>query len=258
VTDARSSRRSLVARLRSAGCVAPSEEADELIDAAAGSQELLERLATRRIAGEPLAWVTGAVTFAGHRVRIHPGVYVPRQQSELLVRRAIELLPDDGLATDLCTGSGAIALALARARPGARVVGTELDPDACLCAMENGVQVLRGDLAEPIPAGLQGRIDVVIGVVPYVPSREIQFLPRDVREHEPRLALDGGTDGIRLLAAAVQAAGKLLHPGGTLLLELGGDQDQALGDKLADAGFGPARLHVDEEGDLRGLEARRG
>jgi release factor glutamine methyltransferase len=257
VTGARSRRRSLVARLRSAGCVAPGEEADELIDAAAGSAERLEDLATRRVAGEPLAWVTGAIIFAGHRVGVHPGVYVPRQQSELLVRRAIDLLPAQGLATDLCTGSGAIALALARARPGARVVGTELDPDACRCAMENGVEVLRGYLAEPIPAGLRGHVDVVIGVVPYVPTGDIQFLPRDVREHEPRLALDGGPDGIRLLAAAVQAAGTLLHPGGTLLLELGGDQDRALGDALADAGFGPARLHVDEEGDLRGLEARR-
>jgi release factor glutamine methyltransferase len=247
----------LASRLADAGCVAPFEEAGELAEAAAEDDELLQRLVARRVAGEPLAWVTGSVVFAGHRVRIHPGVYVPRWQSEALVRRAVELLPDDGLAADLCTGSGAIGVALARARPRARVVASELDPAACRCAADNGVAVFAGYLAEPLPGELRGHFDVVIAVVPYVPTDELIYLPRDVREHEPLLALDGGPHGMRLLEQAVWASSELLHPGGALLLELGGDQADALGPVLSAAGYGAVRHHEDAEGDLRGIEARR-
>ena len=112
-----SEREELVSRLEDAGCVAPEEEADELIEAARGDDEQLERLVARRVRGEPLAWVTGVTNFAGCRVRIHPGVYVPRWQTEALVLRAVELLPEEGLAADLCTGSGAIAMALGHERP---------------------------------------------------------------------------------------------------------------------------------------------
>jgi release factor glutamine methyltransferase len=245
----------LACRLAEAGCVAPFGEADELMDAAAGDRELLERLAARRLTGEPLAWVTGWASFAGHRVRAHPGVYVPRWQTEALASRAVELLPEEGLAADLCTGSGAIALSLGRARPGARVVATDVDPRACRCAADNGVEVYAGHLADPLPAELRGHFDVVIAVVPYVPSEEFAFLPRDVREFEPLLALDGGEHGARVLVQAVPAIAGLLRPGGSMLLELGADQDRLLAGVLEAAGFGPARRHVDEDGDLRGLEA---
>ena len=90
----RSLRARVASRLAEAGCVAPSEEADELIDAAGSDEGLLDRLVARRVTGEPLAWVTGSHRFAGHRVVVHPGVYVPRWQSEPLARRAVELLPD--------------------------------------------------------------------------------------------------------------------------------------------------------------------
>jgi release factor glutamine methyltransferase len=224
--------------------------------AVAGDGEAtLESLVARRVSGEPLAWVTGSVVFAGHRVLVHPGVYVPRRQSEALARRAIDLLPRTGLAADLCTGSGAIALVIGRARPRARVVGTDIDPVACRCAAANGVEVFAGHLAEPLPADLRGRLDVVIAVVPYVPSAEIVFLPRDVREREPLLALDGGPLGTRLLEETVRAGAGLLQPGGTLLLELGGDQAEALEGVLGAVGYGPPRTYRDDEGDLRGLEA---
>ena len=236
--------------------MAPVEEADELIGAAAGDVELLERLAARRGTGEPLAWVTGSVTFAGHRVRVYSGVYVPRWQTEALALRAVELLPGDGLAVDLCTGSGAIALVLGRARPGARVVATDIDPLACRCAADNGVEVYAGHLAGPVPGELRGHVDVVIAVVPYVPPEEFAFLPRDVRDYEPLPALDGGPNGTRVLEQAVRAGAGLLRPGGSILLELGGDQDKALADGLAQAGFGPARRLEDDEGDLRGIEAQ--
>ncbi len=220
--------------------MAPFEEAEELIEAAGGDQQVLERLVARRVTGEPLAWVTGRTSFHGHRVLVHAGVYVPRGQTEALVRRAIQLLPADGMAADLCTGSGAIALALGRARPGARVVATDLDQAACRCAAANGVEVYAGHLAEALPGELRGRFDVVIAVVPYVPSEEIVFLPRDVRQYEPLGALDGGPHGTRVLEQAVRAAAGLLRPGGSLLLEVGGDQDGALAGVLQESGFGPA------------------
>ncbi len=252
------SRRTVLAsRLAEAGCVAPDEEADELLEAAGADEYLLERLVSRRVSGEPLAWVTGSATFLGHRVLVHPGVYVPRWQTEALVRRAIELLPDCGLAADLCTGSGAIAVALSRARPNARVVATDIDPLACRCAADNGVEVFAGYLAEPVPDELRGRFDVVFAVVPYVPTEEIMYLPRDVREHEPLLALDGGPGGTRVLEQAVWSGAELLQPGGTLLLEVGGDQAEALSGVLTAAGFGPPRSYRDEDGDLRGIEAER-
>ena len=249
-------REAVAARLEEAGCVAPYEEADELIEASGRDDRLLEDLVTRRARGEPLAWVTGGVIFAGHPVRVRPGVYVPRWQTEALVQRAIELLPEDGLAADLCTGSGAVASALRQARPRARVVGTDVDPTACRCAGENGVEVFTGHLAEPLPGELRGHFDVVIAVVPYVPTEELVYLPHDVREFEPLLALDGGPGGTRLLEEAVWAAADLLRPGGALLLELGGNQDVALREVLAAAGYDPARRYEDEEGDLRGIEAR--
>ncbi len=240
--------------LAEAGCVAPLDEADELIEAADSDEARLDRLVARRVAGEPLAWVTGSARFAGHIVRVYPGVYVPRWQSEPIVRRAVELLPANGVAADLCTGSGAIAVALARARPTARVLATDIDPAACACARDNGVEVFEGHLASPLPAENRGRFDVVIAVVPYVPTDQLVYLPRDVREHEPLLALDGGPGGTRVLEQAVWAGAELLRPGGVLLLELGGDQAAALAGVLTAAGFAPARLFEDDDGDVRGIE----
>jgi release factor glutamine methyltransferase len=254
VSGGNSKREELAYRLEDAGCVAPEEEADELIGAAQGDEDQLGRLVARRVRGEPLAWVTGATNFAGCRVRVHPGVYVPRWQTQALVHRAVQLLPEDGLAADLCTGSGAIAMALGHARPRARVVGTDIDPVACRCAEENGVAAFLGHLAEPLPDELRGHFDVVIAVVPYVPTEALAYLPRDVREFEPLLALDGGPGGTRLLEQAVWAGARLLRSGGALLLEVGGEQDGALREVLGAAGFGALRRHEDDDGDLRGVE----
>jgi release factor glutamine methyltransferase len=219
---------------------------------------VLGDLIARRVSGEPLAWVTGSTVFAGCLVRVDPGVYVPRWQSEALVHRAIDLLPEDGLAADLCTGSGAIAMALGHARPRARIVASELDPVAYRCAKENGADVYAGHLDEPLPGELKGHFDVVIAVVPYVPSEEFAYLPRDVRDYEPLLALDGGPGGTRVLEQTVWAGARLLHVGGAILLELGGQQDDALRSVLGAAGFEELRTYTDDEGDLRGIEARRG
>ena len=123
--------------------MAAEEEADELLDASGGSPDRLEALVARRCAGEPLAWLVGSVTFCGETVLVQPGVYVPRWQSEPLALEAATRLPRHGLAVDLCTGSGAIAVVLSRRRPEARVVATEIDPVAVACARANGIEVYR-------------------------------------------------------------------------------------------------------------------
>ncbi|MGH2590524.1 MAG: putative protein N(5)-glutamine methyltransferase, partial [Actinomycetota bacterium] len=116
--------------LAEAGCIAASEEADELIRAAAGDPDVLDDLVSRRTDGEPVAWLTGTVTFCGIGLFVEPGVYVPRRQTEPLARRAASLLPSAGVAADLCTGVGAIAAVLAAAVPTAKVLATELDETA--------------------------------------------------------------------------------------------------------------------------------
>jgi release factor glutamine methyltransferase len=247
----------LVERLAEAGCVAPEDEAEELLAAAGGDKSLLWGMAARRVVGEPLAWITGGVVFAGRWVIVHPGVYVPRWQSEWLARRALQLLADDGVAVDLCTGSGAIAAVLAAARPGARVCGTELDEAACRCARANGVTVYQGDMETPLPAEVIGKVEVITAVVPYVPTDELEYLPRDVLAYEPVTALNGGPGGLQYLQRAAQAATWLLQADGTLLLEAGGSQDVQLEPALRALGLTIAARHHDEDGDLRGLEIRR-
>ena len=250
-------RASVARTLAAAGSIAPEEEADELVRAAAGDAGVLADLVRRRAGGEPVAWLTGTVTFCDVRVGVAPGVYVPRPQTEPLARRAATLLAPGGVAVDLCTGSGAVAVVLAAAVPSARVVATELEDNAVACARANGVEVFAGFLDEPLPGSLEGRVDVLTAVVPYVPTDELRLLPRDVRAYEPRLALDGGVDGTDLLAEVVQRSPRWLRPGGWLLLELGGDQAERLGGALHDAGFETPEVLVDEEGDPRAICARR-
>jgi len=180
----------VVARLRAAGCVDAEQEAAAYVGAAP-DPATLDGWLTRREDGEPVAWILGTVTFADEVLRIDPGVYVPRRQSEDLARRAAAQLPHGGRALDLCTGAGAIAAHLQRARPTARVVGVDRDEAAARCARRNGVATVVGDLAAPV--GGDGTWDLVTAVAPYVPSGELRLLPADVQRHEPRTALDGAT-----------------------------------------------------------------
>jgi release factor glutamine methyltransferase len=243
----------VVRRLTAAGCVAAAEEAAELVTAAP-DEPALEAWLDRRERGEPLAWITGTVVFCGRRVHVAPGVYVPRAQSEGLVRRAAAVLPPGGRAVDLCTGAGAIAAHLGAQVPAAGVAGVDVDPRAVACARRNGVLTVRGHLAEPLRP--TGGIDVVTAVAPYVPTGELRLLPADVQRHEPRLALDGGVDGLDLVRGIVAAAARLLRRGGWLMVELGGDQDLALAPTLAATGFGLVGPWWDDDGDLRGVAAQ--
>jgi release factor glutamine methyltransferase len=248
----------IVRVLADGGFVSPGAEADALLAASDEGVGPIDDLIARRLEGEPLAWITGSVTFCRLRVRIGPGVFVPRSHTEALARRAVELLPADGTAVDLCTGSGAVAVVLRSSHPQATVAATDVDPVAIACARRNGVHALLGDLDDPLPPSLCGRVDVMTAVVPYVPTEELHLLPRDVLAHEPRRSLDGGSRGMTVLVRAAEAAAGWLRPGGTVLLELGGDQAREITGILTDLGFTDIRVHADEEGQDRAVEARRG
>ena len=244
---------SAVERLAAAGCVAAEEEAAELA-AAAADEEMLAGWIGRREAGEPLAWIVGSVEFCGRRVRVDPGVFVPRAQSEDLARRAALLLTvGPGRGADLCTGSGAIAAHLMREVPGSTVVGIDADVRAVRCARSNGVRTVVADVRR---APLRRSFDVITAVAPYVPTSDLRLLPADVRRHEPRRALDGGDDGLDVVRLVVAAAAGALRPGGWLLTEVGGRQDVALAPTLRRCGFEPAETWCDEDGDLRGIASR--
>jgi release factor glutamine methyltransferase len=243
--------------LAEAGCVAPGAELDRLLEAASEGVGPIEELVARRLRGEPLAWISGSVRFCGLRVRVDPGVFVPRPHTQALARRAVSLLPDAGIAVDLCTGSGAVAAVLVTAHPRATVVATDVDPVAVACARRNGVDALLGNLDEPLSPSLRDRVDVLTAVVPYVPSEELPLLPRDVLEYEPRRALDGGRGGTTVLMRAVDSASRLVRPGGNVLLELGGDQAGEIAMAVANVGLAEVRVHQDGDGQDRFIEARR-
>lgn len=247
----------LVQQLAAGGCVAPEEEAAELIRAAAEGSSSLEELVARRLSGEPLAWITGFVQFCGLRVHVDPGVYVPRPHTQALARRAASLLPPAGIGVDLCTGSGAVAVVLGAAGNGATVLATDVDPKAVACARRNGVRALLGSLDEPLPGSIRGRVDVMTAVVPYVPAEELHLLPRDVLAREPRHALDGGPGGTRFLQQVARLSADWLAPGGRVLLELGGDQAGAIAEIMAGAGLSEIRVHRDRDGDARTIEGQR-
>ena len=244
---------SIVERLAAAGCVAPEEEAREL-RAGAPDDRTLEEWLRRRERGEPFAWITGTTTFCGRSIRVDPGVYVPRLQSEQLARRGAALLPDGGRAVDLCTGCGAIAATMSAVRPSATVIGVDIDPIAVANARRNGVEAIRADLGDALRPNA---FDVVTCVAPYVPTGALSLLPSDVLRYEPSLALDGGDDGLDVLRRVVVSPARLLKAAGWLLVEVGGSQDEALASVLDNSGFGNVETWRDEAGDLRGLAAAR-
>jgi len=209
----------------------------------------------RRLDGEPLAWITGRCRFDGLDLVVHPGVYVPRWQSIELARRAAARLPEQGQALDLCTGSGALASFLARARPHARVVATDVDPSSIECARTNGVDGRLGDLYDPLPRTMRRRTDVVVAVTPYVPTDALRLLPRDTLVHEDAGHYDGGPLGTDILERVVTGARDFLRPGGSLLLEIGGDQATLLRPLLEGLGYSGVSTWSDDDGDMRGLEA---
>ena len=142
-------------------------------------------------------------------------------------------------------------------RQASEIVASDVDERAIACAAANGVDVYRGDLFAPLPRALEGRVDVVIGVVPYVPTPALALLQRDTFAFESPLAYDGGRDGTDILRRVVRDSRRFLRRGGALLLELGGEQAGLLGDELARLDYVNVGILRDAESDVRGIEATR-
>jgi len=235
--------------LRAAGCVFAEDEARLLVSAARNPGELTA-LVDRRITGMPLEHVLGWAEFCGLRVAVDPGVFVPRRRTEFLVRRAAALARPQAVVVDLCCGSGALGAALAAALDRVELYAVDIDPAAVRCASRNlatvGGQVFEGDLHEPLPVTLRGRVDILVANVPYVPTEEIESLPAEARIHEARLALDGGADGLDVLRRIAAAAPQWLAPGGRLLFETSEHQAPQAVEALAGNGLSARVARSDE------------
>lgn len=239
---------SLVARLRAAGCVFAEDEAALLVSEAADPARLAA-MAERRIAGLPLEHVLGWAEFGGLRVAVDPGVFVPRRRTEFLVRQAAGLAAPGAVVVDLCCGSGALGAALAATLDGIELHASDVDPAAVRCARRNvgaAGRVHEGDLFEPLPGALRGRVEILLANVPYVPTDDVELLPPEARVHEPRVALDGGADGLDVLRRVAAEAPRWLAPGGHLLVETSERQASRAEETVARAGLVPRVVASDE------------
>jgi release factor glutamine methyltransferase len=190
----------------------------------------------------------GWAEFCGLRVAVRPGVFVPRRRTELLVAEAARRLAPGDATVDLCCGSGAIAAALAARVSGIELHAVDIDVAAVACARRNlaGAPVYQGDLFDPLPEALRGRVAVVAANTPYVPTGAIASMPPEARVHEPRVALDGGADGLDLQRRVAKAAPRWLRPGGHLLVETSAAQAERAADVFTDAGLTPQIVRDDE------------
>ena len=235
----------------------------------------LAAMVDRRAAGLPLEHVLGWAQFCGLRIAVDAGVFVPRRRTEFLARQAAALArqglaqpPAVLIAVDLCCGSGAVGAALLAALELVELHATDIDPAAVRCARRNvatiGGQVYEGDLYEPLPTSLHGRVDILVANGPYVPTESIGLLPPEARIHESRVALDGGADGLDVLRRVVLAAPLWLTPGGHVLVETSERQAAHLVETVARGGL-VARVASSEErnatvviGTKRGLRSGPG
>ncbi|GAV40011.1 putative protein N(5)-glutamine methyltransferase [Streptomyces acidiscabies] len=244
-----SARPAVIIALRTAGCVFAEDEADLILSVARTEAELAA-LVARRAAGEPLEVVVGWAEFAGLRIAVAPGVFVPRRRTEYLVDRALATAPHAKVVVDLCCGSGAVGAALAASLTPPELHAADVDPAAVACARTNltpyGGRVHEGDLYAALPDTLRGRVDILAANVPYVPTGEVALLPTEARDHEPLVALDGGTDGLDVLRRVAAEATHWLAPGGCLLVETSEHQARRALDAFAAGGLTP-RLEYDED-----------
>lgn len=236
----------LVERLRAAGCVFAEDEA-ALLEAEASDPAQLEAMVSRRVAGEPLEVIVGWAEFAGRRLTVAPGVFVPRHRTEFLASVARSMVPPDGTVLDLCCGVGAIGSVLLDV-PGIRLIASDVDPVAADCARANlpGAEVFSGDLFDPISTDL--RFDVIVANAPYVPTGEVRLMPREARLHERPATLDGGPDGLELHRMIAGEARNRLVPGGALLIEVSEGQLAAALELMRAAGLEPRSLSDEELG----------
>lgn len=239
----------VVAVLRAAGCVFAEEEA-QLICAAAAAGAARDALVARRAQGQPLEHLLGWAQFYGRRVLVGPGVFVPRRRTELLVRAAARVAPPAALVVELCCGAGAVAAALRHEIDVAELHVSDVDPAATAWAARNlpGAGVHTGDLFAPLPTRLLGRVDVLCVNAPYVPSEEIALMPSEARVHEPRVALDGGPDGLEVHRRVAAEAPRWLAPGGHVLIETSARQAEGTAAAVQAAGLASTVVTDDDLG----------
>ena len=225
----------------------------------AGELAVYRELIKRRRSGEPIAYLLGRREFFGLPFRVDRRVLIPRPDTEALVEVALDRTRARSLfgrALDLCTGSGCVAIAFATRRPTWRVTGTDVSPEAVELARENalrlgaiwGVRFASGDGFAAVAAG--ERFELVTANPPYVPRAELELLEATIRDFEPRLALDGGSDGLSLIRRIVSETTARLVPGGVLALEVGAGQADGVARLLGDAGY----LEVERRRDYGGHE----
>jgi release factor glutamine methyltransferase len=221
-------------------------------------------LLDRRHRGEPIQYIVGETEFFGLPFKVTPDVLIPRPETEHLVEKAIELarLRASPRIVDVCTGSGAIAVAMARALPAAGITATDLSDAALTIARENAqrngveshIRFLEGDLLAPL-AGEQ--FEIMVANPPYVPTIERESMSVEVRDHEPALALFAGVDGLDVYRRLISAAPSVLVSGGFIVLEIGYGQARAVEELLAVAGFTQIEFIPDLQGIGRVACAQR-
>lgn len=213
-------------------------------------------LLDRRLRGEPIQYIVGETEFFGLPFKVTPDVLIPRPETEHLVEKAIELarLRAAHRIADICTGSGAIAVALAHALPTAGITATDLSRAALAIARENAlrngvesrIRFVEGDLLDPV---VDEHFDLVVANPPYVPTIERESMSVEVRDHEPALALFAGIDGLDIYRRLISATPSALVPGGFIVLEIGYGQARVVEGLLAAAGF----RHIEFIPDLQGI-----
>jgi release factor glutamine methyltransferase len=239
----------VVRRLRAAGCVFAEDEADLLLTEADGPAQLAD-MVERRVAGAPLEQVLGWAAFYGLRVAVEPGVFVPRRRTEVLVEEALRRVGPAAVVVDLCCGTGAVGAALLRAVPDLDVYAVDIDPAAVHCARRNlpADRVLEGDLYSVLPQGLRGRVAALVVNAPYVPTEEIAMMPAEARDHEARVALDGGVDGLDLHRRVAAGAHEWLGPSGHLVVETSTRQAPGTADAFSRNRLDPEVVRDEDRG----------
>jgi release factor glutamine methyltransferase len=207
----------------------------------------LRPLVKRRAEGEPVEYLLGATTFAGHRIAVSPEVLIPRPETEILLEEAVKRIEPEGLPVlDVGTGSGILALSLAKKFPQLQIVAVDISPAALAVAGRNAegvgnITFLESDLMGNVGKSLPERFQMIVANLPYIPSGQIDGLMREVR-HEPRLALDGGSDGLDLIRRLVtQSAGRTRY----LALELGDGQAEVAKTLCLSAGYALIKILPD-------------
>jgi release factor glutamine methyltransferase len=243
------------------GCSRAQLYAD-LVDRSPEHLATFDDLVAQRLRGEPLQYITGVQAFRGLSVVVGPGVLVPRPETELLVEEALSLIGSlpNPVVVDVGTGSGAIALSIATEHPSSEIWATEIDEKAIGWARRNllhsGVRIVQGDLLSPLPAGLTGKVDLIVSNPPYLSETEWQSAPFDVRHHEPVIALKSEREGLDVTERLIGEALHWLAPQGWLILET---SPSLTGDvrRLLSAGYAEVAILDDLAGRPRVARGRR-